>query len=168
MPTPTKADRCGAHGTDGGFSDVCFFEAVQACGVHVAPTRNGPVWADAEGNEFLMPSGHCLVPTPSAALRGAGRFVLHTPHAGGHFYAVLTTPSAMNKVDKGVRSDMRPSEIEATICNAAIQVYRFQAVTRGVAYPRVASADRLGGATGSIWLGSTVLPPHPTCYRHQG
>ena len=65
---------------------TCFIKCLNALGLPAKATRNGPLWALADGNEILKQFDHIVVPVPRDSLYTSGRYVVYT--GDNHFVAV--------------------------------------------------------------------------------
>jgi hypothetical protein len=72
-------------GTDS-FVMTCYIKCLNALGLPAKATRNGPLWALADGNEILKQFDHIMVPVPRDSLYTSGRYVVYT--GDKHFVAV--------------------------------------------------------------------------------
>ena len=78
-------DPHGSAGRDGPYRDVCLVHALQALGVDIKVTRDGPFRANEHGNPMLAPFGKKLMKVPGSGL-SRGKYVVWRR---GHFMAVL-------------------------------------------------------------------------------
>lgn len=137
-----------------GWVNHCLVQSLHHLGVPVSLSRDGPLWALADGNQMLEPFGLRLMKNPTAMITSDSKYVVHEEK---HFFAVQVLATCAIKMNGSAITALTMSDIDAITQCDGVSVFQLvsESDTKLCRHPHceppwVRQHDRCGGMEDSV------------------